>query len=739
VDAGVSWAVKAQAMPEWLALLRKSGVRTLRERGSWGGSEEISLEMKTRYATIKQAGFNIVAFAGTPSSVKPVFSGNQLPEDLRAVYAAGFKQGRELAELVSAWELTGEPDVGYCRDLPDRLVAYNKAMYLGLKNGAASAFQARLSKKTKWKDSMETVSGVSDLKLASSTHNVREPIVLMGALALPPGPWWERAVKNGLLDYTDAYNFHYYGNAEDLPSVIAAHRAAQRAAMRSSLSYKFKPAVRPSDRSGYRPSAVFRPPPFRSLPMWITECGLNAMVPGDFYNEERRALQAEFTISTARQALVAPAVAVFMPFILVHKGDPYAMMVAENVYPFPAWEAYAKFTRDNPWPQRKLFAAAGEKASPVVLQWLPAEGTLSHKVAGTYRVRAGQAISGEMRVYNFSDREVVGRLELKPETGKLKAEGDRRAESKVQSPESRAESGRSLEAAMVAGEARAPGAQRKAEGVKDGAQVSSFSLQDLTPGAPLRVPPGGMVSVPVVYTPEQATGYFRDRVTTRFREESGRTSQVVFGVERVPVESDFSLTPLALTRIAGQPLAVPLNKWNTEGTAQGPWRLFNGIEAKSDEPRAMSSEARSRSPESRVQSLEAGPAAGDVGRTRFIKNVTNKDPLAPPCAVAGLNGVPRDARFLKMTLDRPMNNDAFIRVDLGDENGQRFTIWENVGMVYGEGSNEVWLALEDFHPWFWSHTEPGVLRVRKDRVREIGLTFYFKSGESRVVSLEWAR
>ena len=36
VDAGVSWAVSVESVPEWLALLKQSEVRLLRERGVWG-------------------------------------------------------------------------------------------------------------------------------------------------------------------------------------------------------------------------------------------------------------------------------------------------------------------------------------------------------------------------------------------------------------------------------------------------------------------------------------------------------------------------------------------------------------------------------------------------------------------------------------------------------------------------------------------------------------------------------
>ena len=76
--------------------------------------------------------------------------------------------------------------------------------------------------------SLELGAGSYELGARSAQLQAHEPVVLMGALALHPGPWWERAVANGLLDYTDAYNFHFYGYAADLTSVIDAHRSALR-------------------------------------------------------------------------------------------------------------------------------------------------------------------------------------------------------------------------------------------------------------------------------------------------------------------------------------------------------------------------------------------------------------------------------------------------------------------------------------------------------------------------------
>jgi len=125
-------------------------------------------------------------------------------------------------------------------------------------------------------------------------------------------------------------------------------------------------------------------------------------------------------------------------------------------------------------------------------------------------------------------------------------------------------------------------------------------------------------------------------------------------------------------------------------------------------------------------------------RWRFSVGAATGDPLAPTYALAAVAGVPEGAQFLRVKLDRPMSNDAFLRVDLVDTDGQRFTIWENLGNVYGETSSEVWLGLADFHPYFWSKAVPGERRLRPEKVREVHLRVYLGKGGAMDVGLEWA-
>ena len=677
VDACLSGHVPSEQVPEWLELLKQSGVRILRDRDTGRHAFDPKLhDVKPIYARQKAAGFMVVAFGRETAALPGVNKRWGVSPDLAAVYAEGRRIGREYAAYVDVWELHNEPDTGYVPDLPDFFMAHEKALYLGLKAGAKEA-----GKNTP---------------------------VIMGALGALPGPWWERAVDNGLLDYAEAYNFHFYGNADELSAVIRAHRIAQLEAMRGRprSQFKLKLTGRPADRSSHQPVASNQRPR-ANLPLWITECGVDAMIKGDFFNAERRAYQAEFTVETAKQALAAPDVAVFMPFILVHKGDPHAMVVAENIAPLPAWDAYARFTRENPWPKRKLFEAAGERASPVVLQWLPAAGTASHKVSGTYRVHDGETITGEMRIYNFGGQEVVGRLEgeawraRKAETRNLKAE-------------------------------------------VDGTQVSGLKFQLSSDDAVLRVQPGGMIAVPVTYTPRREQGYFRDEVKAGFSETSGRRSQVVFGVERKPVSADFTLSPLQLSRVEGDGILQLSGPWQTEDRAVGPWRLFNGLVVE-DGARKQQGDVSGLKVKGEAAPVvkghqDAGLGAHGAGSWRFEQTKPNHDPLVSTYALAAVTEVPKGARFLRVQMDRSMDASAYLRVYLGDKHGQRFTIWENLGRVYGdEASRELWLALEDFHPFAWSQTITGQRRLKVDDIREISLRLYLKSGETRMVSLEWAR
>jgi hypothetical protein len=438
-------------------------------------------------AELRAAGFRVVSFLDL-GSLPIEQRGDVTPEDLLGVYTAAKAMQHRRGGYVDAWEMVGEPDVGYCRDLPDRVVAFQKAVYLGIKAGAAESRAAR------------------------------EPMVLMGALALPPGPWLERAARNGLLDYTDAYNFHFYGFAEDLSGVIRAHRAF-------------------AERWATRPEGQ-RPP---LLPLWITECGIDAIDPGDFLNPERRRLQAEFTIATAQQAYAAPAVTVFMPFVLACENAPHALMLAPD-RPLPAWSAYSDYARRHPFPSRLLVNPPTEP-NKIVVQWMPDLRTaIPQKVSGSYRFWEQEPMRGTMRIYNFGQHPVHGRLEA----GDLPHVALSSPILSVVTP-------------------------------KDNTGAPAFwSSSEFTIAAM------GRVDVPVTLTPLTPV-YFRDFWECRFRDDRGNCAGAYFGLEALPHEDEFTAKPLALLPLGQGKIRHPELDGETVTSRSDAWVGLNGLHVEEHE------------------------------------------------------------------------------------------------------------------------------------------------------------
>jgi hypothetical protein len=301
---------------------------------------------------MQRTGYRVVGLIPYGIGRAPDDPRDVLVEDLRAVYAAAFSWERTAGGLVPVWENYNEPDTKFCRDLPDRSTAYIKAVYLGLK--AASKGQ--------------------------------KP-VLLPAMSGPPGPWLERAVANGLLNYGDAMNFHYYGHPDDFSAFIR-------------LSRGFMRGVATSGRQ-------------RRLPFWITETGLEATRPGD---PDGREMQADYFRETARVAADSE-IAAFMPYAFRDDDAGFALMRPDGT-PYPAWPAYVQETRARSLAPDADHPQPPSEACPVILQWLPDAGAcLPDKVSGTYQFAPSEAdrdetITGTVWLYNFSDSAVQGRLSV---------------------------------------------------------------------------------------------------------------------------------------------------------------------------------------------------------------------------------------------------------------------------------------------------------------------------------------
>lgn len=152
--------------------------------------------------------------------------GYRLPLDLREAYDRARSLAVTYGDVLDGWEIDNEPDIDFVRDNPEVYAAFLKAMYLGIKAGVAAApaldgASGReggpvLPEPSTW---LERKRGMAPL--SASTQSVSAPtgLVVMAPLALPPGPYFERLCINGLFSYTDGFNFHYYGYAEDFTGV----------------------------------------------------------------------------------------------------------------------------------------------------------------------------------------------------------------------------------------------------------------------------------------------------------------------------------------------------------------------------------------------------------------------------------------------------------------------------------------------------------------------------------------
>jgi hypothetical protein len=79
-----------------------------------------------------------------------------------------------------------------------------------------------------------------------------------------------------------------------------------------------------------------------------------------------------------------------------------------------------------------------------------------------------------------------------------------------------------------------------------------------------------------------------------------------------------------------------------------------------------------------------------------------------------------------VTTDPIVGPGAGLRVDLVDDLGQRFTIWENFGQSYSRPDRDLWLNLRDFNAYFWGRCTAHPA-FHPERVREVQLRFFFST------------
>jgi len=662
IDACLSSHVSAGEVPGYLGLLRSSDIRWLRERGLGSpaapGRSEVedgrwikagrpptdfpspnshlpSASQPAAWRAERRAGFQVVAFASSFQPIPVEDPVDQLPEDLLAVYGAFRETARLTAGEVAAWEMVGEPETFYCRDLPDRVAAYQKAVYLALKTrdtppseGDGSLKRGAGAQRRPPKaigESVANQSSISDLP-SPARPSAPAPAVLMGALAYPPGPWLEAAAENGWFDYTDAINLHHYGFAKDLCDVIAAHRAV-------------------ADRwTGGR-----------SLPVWVTEAGLNNIPKWDWRNAAARGAQADYLIECATQA-IREGVAVFMPFVLVHRGDPFAMTeTAHDVH--PAWERYRDFTREHALNPTGPLAAPPAAPNPIVLQWLPDSTTCTpSKTSRSYWFEADgdggwAGIEGAFRAYNFGATPARVRVVV---AGAV--------DPRVSLAWGNEQAGEVVTLAPLS---------RQVFPVKIGLTGNAYLRAELRLRAETL----------------DADGHVLTGSPLAFAVETPPTDQLPHRELRLALGPP----PETFPSIGG---AGPFVTTSRSATSLG----LNGVTVVEDD--------------------------GAGGFTCDVKE-SNEDALTPPQAILSLpNGLPAAATgFLRLRATDGRGRPAFLRVDLLDVDGQRFSIVEGLGRnPLADSGDTVLLGYNDFHRWVFGNCRAGV-GFDPRRIRGLQLRF----------------
>lgn len=241
--------------------------------------------------------------------------GQRLPLDLREVYARVLAYGQAYGEMVAGFELENEPDISFVQDNPETYMAFLKAGYLGLKQGAAenvgpddkqsagSIFDAQPNDRLDWPAGTSLVyrryagrrggawEPLNWRDVASAQLPVRGPLVVMAPLALPPGPYFEQLVANGLFSYTDAFNYHYYGYADDFSGVYRQFEAAVHEA-----------GQRPRGQSFFFTRAEGNPAwRAKRLPVLLTEYGYGSLSGADSDTVEGRVRQWQWFRSVGGQ------------------------------------------------------------------------------------------------------------------------------------------------------------------------------------------------------------------------------------------------------------------------------------------------------------------------------------------------------------------------------------------------------------------------------------------------------
>ncbi len=361
-----------------------------------------------------------------------------IPLDLREGYRWGWSLAQIYGARIEAWEIDNEPDVGFVLENPENYAAFLKAMYIGLHAGAERTLGWR-PPSAYWESASSGQWRVS-----------RYPLVVMGPLALPPGPYFDRLVENGFLSYTDGFNYHYYGYAQDFSGVYRMFESAladsnqppsasaSRSVLRKSLpvflseygysllsgkaatttegrvrQWKFFRDVRPQiEALGIEAPMAFYLQPYREY--GAKEYGLTMRHSEPVNPNEGRSAGTHQNF--AADILTAGGIAFRPNDFGVAEMEPWMRDIGRK---FGEWEvspALAWLLHRPALPRSSAMQVMSEAPSPVVIDFIAGAAMQQAKSYGGYflteKTPAGWTGDGRLRIYNFARSAVEGILRI---------------------------------------------------------------------------------------------------------------------------------------------------------------------------------------------------------------------------------------------------------------------------------------------------------------------------------------
>ena len=384
---------------------------------------------------LKEWGFKPVPFIrwASASWVGGVRNGGgqRLPLDLHEAYERAKRITETYGAVVTGFEFENEPDINFVEENAETYAAFQKACYLGVRAADAGA-------ELDWWGTLARANGGLPVPVVNPG---RRPLAIMAPLALPPGPFFERLRENGLFAYTDAFNYHYYGHADDFTRVYRQFEDAvateAKADQATSEPLKPEPAVRrlPVMLTEYGFSGVSGPERYGAEVRveqwrWFRTVGeqigrLKIAAPMAFYLRpyyERKQIEFGLTVAPGEAAkagrLTAGGLAFRAADFGVEQAEPWMERIGARVggneaLPALAW-LWDAGERANYRPRD--WAIEVPEGSPVVLDVVAAAGLAQLKRYNGYMItgadEGGEAPrgNGELAIYNFSNREIRGTL-----------------------------------------------------------------------------------------------------------------------------------------------------------------------------------------------------------------------------------------------------------------------------------------------------------------------------------------